>query len=200
MPPGLMPMSVASVRGDRELDIAEPVDRRRLPFRRAARTGDSGASSVTRSPTSISSPVAAGAASAARWAATGMKMPGRETWASPAEPQLPVGQAERPRRRRPTTPPPRTAARYRDPRTPTPRPAPRRRAGPCRRRMDHRHVHRRRQVGHGLREHGRAAPDVPRRDQVGRVDDAGVRRDPGGDPVTRGHEAVFEPVVGEELR
>jgi hypothetical protein len=64
--------------------------------------------------------------------------------------------------------------------------------------IDHRHVHGRRQVGHGLGQHGRAAPDVAGRDLVGHVDDAGVRRDPGGHAMARGDEPVFEPVVGEE--
>ena len=56
----------------------------------------------------------------------------------------------------------------------------------------------RRQVGHGLGQHRRAAPDVAGRDQVGDVDDAGVRRDTGGHAAARGHEPVFEPIVGEE--
>jgi hypothetical protein len=56
----------------------------------------------------------------------------------------------------------------------------------------------RRQVGNGLREHGRAPPDVARRDQVGHVDDGRVRRQPGADTVAGGDEAVFEPVVGQE--
>ena len=61
-------------------------------------------------------------------------------------------------------------------------------------------VHRRGQVGDGLGQHRRAAPDVARRDQVGHVDDVRVRRDPGTDPVAGGHETVLEPVVGEEAQ
>jgi hypothetical protein len=64
--------------------------------------------------------------------------------------------------------------------------------------IDHRHVNGGRQVGHGLGEHGRAAPDVAARDQVGHVDEGGVRRDAGAHAAAGGHESVLEPVVGEE--
>ena len=71
-------------------------------------------------------------------------------------------------------------------------------AGRADARVDDRDVHRRRQVRHGLRQHGRSPGDVRRRHVVRDVDDPHVGRDPGDHAVTCGGEAVDDAVVGRE--
>ena len=65
-------------------------------------------------------------------------------------------------------------------------------------RIDHGDVHRGREVGDCLSEHGRAAPHVTTRNEVGDVYDGYLRRDLGGNSVTGGGEPVLQPVVGEK--